>query len=109
MTPLHAPDQYWKLDEDEKKKLLNQSGPDGPLNYLVPNHLIGLNVSASCNIHDFMYSKARTSKDFKLADKIFLMNLMTQIEERPGVITPWRKILAYVYYSAVRIYSWFHK
>ena len=47
MAQLQAPKEYWELDASERKKLLNQCGPDGPLNYWVPNHLSGLDVSDS--------------------------------------------------------------
>ncbi len=109
MKKLQAPEEYWKLDNEEKKKLLNQCGPDGPLNQLVPNHLLGLSVISSCNVHDYMFIKARNSKELKEADKVFLKNMMTQIENNPSPVSIWRKMLAYIYFGAVRIYSWFQK
>ncbi|USN48064.1 MAG: hypothetical protein H6626_02940 [Pseudobdellovibrionaceae bacterium] len=109
MKKLQAPEEYWRLDDEEKKKLLNQCGPDGPLNSVVPNHLLGLNISDQCDVHDFMFSKAQNSEDFKEADKVFLKNMMTHIENNPSSLSIWRKMLAYIYFGAVRIYSWFQK
>ena len=109
MKKLQAPEEYWKLDDEEKKKLFNQCGPDGPLNNLVPNHLLGLNISAQCDVHDFMFANARNSEELKEADKVFLANMMTHIENNPSFVSIWRRMLAYIYFGAVRIYSWFQK
>ena len=106
---LQAPDEYWNLEDKEKKKLLNQCGPNGPLNHVIPDHLLGLDIGQSCDVHDFMFSQALNSDDHRLADKVFLSNMMTQIENNPSPISLWRKMLAYIYFGAVRIYSWFQK
>lgn len=106
---LEAPKEYWQLDETEKSKILNQCGPDGPLGSLIPNHLLGLDISAQCNVHDFMFAKAKDDEELREADRVFLKNMMTQIENHPGSLSIWRKMLAYIYFGAVRIYSWFQK
>lgn len=104
---LKAPDRYWLLTQKEREKMLNQCGPDGPLNLLIPNHLMGADISESCNIHDFMYIKAESKSDLREADRVFLDNMMTQVENGSKFSRFGRKMLAYFYYGAVRAYSWF--
>lgn len=106
---LKAPEEYWLLTETERKEMLNQCGPNGPLNHLIPNHLLGLNISESCDIHDFMYIKSLSGKDLKKADRIFFDNMMTQVKNGSSSVSIWRKILAYINFGAVRIYSWIQK
>jgi len=107
---LKAPKEYDLLSEKERKELLNQCGPDGPLNSLVPDHLLGLSVAASCDRHDFMFATAESARDFKQADQVFLENMLTQIEESESswLLKAARKGMAYLYFAAVRIYSLAH-
>ena len=104
---LKAPKQYIEASIEEKEKILNKCGPDGVINHLVPDHLIGLDISASCNIHDWMFTKAMSQSDHKKSDAVFLQNLKTQIREKKS--NPLLKYLrygfAYIYFGAVRIYS----
>lgn len=107
MKKLQAPEEYWQLDDEEKKKLLNQCGPSGPLNSLVPDHLLGLSLKKICDIHDFTFSKSKTSEDYKRSDQLFLKNMNTAIEvqTKSKPLAFLRKSLAYLYYLAVRTYS----
>ena len=109
MKTLKAPDEYWRLSDEEKKKLLNRCGPDGPLNRVVPNHLLGLSIADQCDVHDLMFIRAENSEELREADEVFLENMMTQIENNPGPLSFGRKLLAYIYFGAVRIYSWFQR
>jgi hypothetical protein len=107
---LQAPDSYWKLTDEQKDKLLNQCGPDGPLNKVIPDHLLGLSISESCNIHDYMFGEAIGQQEAKLADKVFLRNMKTQVESKNDrFLTTMRRFLAYLYYVAVRGYSKLNK
>ena len=56
-----------------------------------------------------MFFKAKNSDELKQADRVFLANLMTQIKNKPSSVSIWRKVLAYIYFGAVRIYSWFQR
>ena len=103
---LKAPREYDQLSEKERKELLNQCGPDGPLNQLIPDHLLGLPIHQSCDRHDFMFARANTADDFRHADQVFLENMNRQIEHSSsGWLKAPRRILAWVYYGAVRLYS----
>jgi hypothetical protein len=104
---LQAPSDYWSLSDEEKRKLLNQCGPDGPLSKLVPDHLLGLDISDSCNIHDYMYITAQNRDEQKVADMVFKKNMITQLEKAPYSNNIWRRIMAQIYYRAVRLYSSF--
>ena len=101
---LTAPDEYWALSEEKRKELLNECGPDGPLNKLIPDHLAGLPIKKSCNIHDFMFSEAKNKKDYKEADKVFLKNMNKEIEKGTNnfFLKSVRKLFSLIYYAAVR-------
>lgn len=109
MKKLQAPEEYWQLDYNERRNLLNQCGPDGPLNSLIPDGLAGLDISDVCDIHDYMFVKARNKQELKEADNVFLKNMMKRVKSEPGFKAFWRKILAHIYYGAVRVYSWFQR
>ncbi len=105
-TQLIAPNDYQSLSKEIKYEITNKCGPDGILNILIPNSLLGLDISESCNIHDYMFHTSRTSKNLKNADQIFLKNLKLQIRNNSsGFLKPIRTFMAYLYYTSVRIYS----
>ncbi len=106
---LQAPDEYWQLSKEERKKLLNQCGPSGPLVFFVPNNLLGLNISKSCNIHDYTFNNSKSNGDHKKSDQLFLKNLYFTIENqsKSKILQFLRKSLALVYFAAVRVYSGF--
>ncbi len=106
MSQLQAPKEYWSLSQKERLTLLNQCGPEGPLNGLIPDSLLGLDISESCNIHDFMVMKARNRNHLKVADDVFHRNMRSQIKVKPGFKGVWRQFLAYIYFKSVRVYSW---
>ncbi len=104
---LVAPADYWELTEDQKKQIVNQCGPDGPLNSLVPNSLFGLDISDECDAHDWMFVQAKNSRELKEADDVFLMNMKSKVREGTTLLPLiWlRESLAHLYYAAVRLYS----
>ncbi len=103
---LDAPKEYWKLTKEERDRLLNKCGPDGPLNSIIPNHLMGVDISESCNIHGYMYSIAKTKKDLDAANSIFLSNIKREIGNKKQTLLYFIRVgIGYIYYSAVRLYS----
>ncbi|MCB9092886.1 MAG: hypothetical protein H6620_10030 [Halobacteriovoraceae bacterium] len=104
---LIAPREYRKLTADQKSKIVNQCGPDGPLNSLVPSSLIGLDISEVCDIHDWMFTQARNSHEFKVANNVFFKNLKKKIAEYTSFAPlGWlQKVFAHIYHAAVRLYS----
>ena len=104
---IEAPEKYWQLTDDQRKKMLNECGPDGFLSVMIPNHLLGLDISQECNIHDLMFIEAKNQEDYLVADEVFLQNMNRKIEanSKSFVGRFFRKILAKIYYAAVRAYS----
>ena len=76
---LLAPRGYPDLSEKEKNMLLNKCGGDTITAALVPNTIIGTDISEACNIHDWMYINGKTKKEKALADFIFDQNIKTLI------------------------------
>lgn len=104
---LKAPESYWKLSDTDKKTLLNKCGPNGPLNSVVPNDLLFLDISEACQIHDFTFLESKSLQDHKISDRLFLENQRILIEKntRNPALKWARHIGAFIYYSATRIYS----
>ena len=104
---LDAPEEYWKLTHKEREKIVNECGPDGFINRLIPNHLLGLDISDACNIHDFMFAKAKNHEEHREADKTFLKNIDKKIIQGSKTFLGriLRKGLARIYYLVARIYS----
>lgn len=98
---------YINASNEEKSKIINKCGPDGFINYLVPDHILGLNVESACNVHDWDYSQAKDHKDLEKADKRFQKNLKKIItnETKNPILRFLRKGIAKIYYWAVRLYS----
>lgn len=94
-------------DEEINHKLLNNCGPGGPLNSVIPDSLLGADISTACNIHDWTYLEAKNEQDHRKSDHLFLENMKTKV--RLSKADPLLKFvrygLAYIYYGAVRMYS----
>lgn len=101
---LYAPFSYWE-DKEEKStnKIINGCGPQYLPSNLIPDRLFGLNLTPSCNIHDWMYFKAKNKNDFVLADKIFLKNMNSLNRLNKSRKTKLRKILINIYYYSVKL------
>ncbi|MCJ8276353.1 MAG: hypothetical protein HRT44_07840 [Bdellovibrionales bacterium] len=108
---LKAPESFVNATSEEKKEVINSCGPDGFINHLVPNHLLSLSVEDSCAIHDWTFAKAKNQKDHAKSDLLFLENLKAQVRRKESnfLIKHLRYGLAYIYFGAVRIYSFLTK
>ena len=106
---LYAPPSYWQANKVHLRSQLNGCGPSSWPSWVVPDSLVGLDISESCNIHDWMYYKSQSTNDYKNADEVFLENMKTQIDNKPESKASFRKIIryafSYLYFSGVRIYS----
>ena len=81
----YAPEGYWKLSKEDKKKIkLNKCGGDKITATLVPDYILGVDISEVCNVHDYMYLKGETAEDKKRAEKIFYDNLQVAVNEKKG-------------------------
>ena len=94
-----------------ENKKLNNCGPGGPLNYLIPDHLLGTKISSSCNIHDWTYLESKDEVEHRHSDLLFLKNMKAEVRAEPAhpVLKYMRFGLAYAYYGAVRMYSFLKK
>ncbi len=102
-TKLFAPADYWKLSPKAKAEICNGCGPKGLGGFLVPNTLWGLPIVEACNIHDFMWSIAKTIEEKNEADRVFLNNMIRIINARSGILLRGlRRYRAMSYYSAVK-------
>lgn len=109
---MQIPVEMLSADESTlRSKKLNKCGPGGPLNYLIPNNLLGVEISSSCNIHDWTYLDSKNEVDHRRSDYLFLKNMKAEVrsEHSHPVLQYARFGLAYIYYGAVRSYSFLKK
>lgn len=81
----------------------NGCGPKGWFGKLIPDHLFGLSVKSACDYHDQQYIQGGSSQQRKLADQIFLKEMLEKIKQKNDskVISFSRKVGAYSYYWGV--------
>jgi|GEM_PF-1557096 len=108
---LVSPDSLHKASDEARAKVFNKCGPEGIASYLVPNSLLGVDISTSCNIHDWTYFEAKNQLEHKVSDEIFLENMKQQVRNKTKdpILKTLRIGMAYLYFSAVRIYTFFTK
>lgn len=98
---LFAPKEYRKLCKEAKSEICNGCGAKGGISF--PSTFYGLDMSESCNIHDFMYYQGTTNQDKEQSDRVFLNNMLRIIEARSvWFLKPFRRNRARVYYLAVK-------
>lgn len=106
---LIAPQSYLDADPEVIAVLVNGCGPGGWKVDLVPDELLGLDISEACNIHDFMYTIGTCEADKKEADETFRKNLYTLIDQSTGfiesIIKYDRMLKADAYYEAVHLFG----
>lgn len=109
---LFAPADYWDILPTVRRKIVNGCGPAGWKGKYVPDHLLFLSITDACDIHDFMYWAGHTEADREEADRVFKNNMLRIIEAKSSnwLTRKIRRMLAHLYYSAVRdngsIYFW---
>lgn len=64
---------YLDAPQELRDKVCNDCGPEGLIGKLVPEHLLGTDISTACNIHDWMYQEG---EDRQKADLFFLTNMV---------------------------------
>jgi hypothetical protein len=105
---LFAPEEYWSTPPHILDEIVNGCGPGGIGDALVPDNIDwpwpwGLSITPSCRIHDYMYFVGETIDDKKAADRVFLNNMVRQIDAAGGffLLKRRRKNRAWIYYQAV--------
>lgn len=104
---LYAPAAYVNAATVVRRLVVNGCGTGGWKGALVPETIYGLDVTAACNIHDWMYVAGETIADKEEADRTFLNNLLRMVDASGG---PWllrrlRRRRARIYYEAVKIFG----
>lgn len=95
---LLAPESYHAATQELRNKVCNGCGPAGLLGKIVPEQLIGADVSEACNIHDWMYHEG---EDKQKADLFFLANMILICSRGKKWLFPFRMWLAGKYFLAV--------
>lgn len=102
---LYAPESFLRASEEVVKQVANGCGTAGWKGKLVPDTILGLNITLICNIHDWMYAEGATQWYKDHADCIFLYNMQNEINNAPGVLNYLlryhRRLRAHEYYLAV--------
>jgi hypothetical protein len=100
--------QYWALPEEMRRLLSNGCGPNSIKIDLVPDSLLGADFSIACEIHDVMYHFGLGEQDKKIADRTFLFNLLTVVDQHcieVGILDRLERVAlreaAFTYYKAV--------
>jgi hypothetical protein len=107
---LWAPEEYWRLSNQEKASLLNGCGPDGwkcdliSDNWFIGGYFKSDSLRKACDIHDYMYATGKVIDDKVRADRVFLNNMVRTITEGrgPGVLRMIRLWQAKIYYEGVK-------
>lgn len=101
---LMAPIDYWNMTPTKLALTNNYCGSSGFVTNIVPDNLLGINISEVCRIHDYMYEQG---KDKQLADETFLNNMFSIInkESKMMILKSLRKAKAYLYYFAVKLFG----
>jgi hypothetical protein len=98
---LEAPERYFRMFEAEKRLVCNGAGSKG-WGWLVPDTMWGLSVTEAANIHDYMYWWRLGRKE---SDKLFYKNMLSIINNKGGFLRYPRRLRAYTYYKAVRVFG----
>lgn len=103
-THLYAPESYINASPEVRAAAVNGCGPGGWKVDLIPDVIWWLDISPSCNIHDWMYTVGETLADKEEADRVFLNNVLRQIDAAKGcwLIKRLRLRAARAYYEAVQ-------
>lgn len=104
---IYAPPAYKKLTPKQVAAITNGCGPGGWQIDLVPDTLWGLDITAACNIHDYMYHVGEDIADKKEADRVFLNNMLRLIDAQTKCrwLKRLRRSRAETYYFAVDIFG----
>lgn len=99
---LWAPVSFLLLTQNDIKVLYNGCGPQGFLGKVIPESILGLNISFLCCIHDHMYERCCCEEDEDIADSIFAANMTNWVVHHSKWYSKLpRLILAAKYQNAV--------
>ena len=99
---LDVPTSYKEATQDERDSVCNGCGLEGWKGNLVPDSILGVDITEACYIHDWDYRHGTTLFGKHKADLRFLNNMIILINRRGGCLTWLRRWQAMGYYNAVR-------
>jgi hypothetical protein len=86
--------------ESAKAGVCNGCGPQGFKVDIVPDNILGVDISEACNIHDWMYNEAAASR--YECDLVFKRNMRTLVDTHGrGPLLYWRRVLVWWYWRGV--------
>lgn len=98
---LESPLSYKTAPQSVKDKCCNACGAQGWKVDIVPDNILGVDISEACNIHDWMYREAVDTR--KECDRIFRRNMTRLvISEKSDFKRYWRRVLVWWYWRGVR-------
>ena len=95
-------EEYKKASQSEREKAFNGCGLD---NDIIPDSILGVDITQACQIHDWDYVQGKTEKDRRIADLNFLKNLKTLITAKSSIFNFLRLAIAGIYFAAVRAFG----
>lgn len=102
---LLAPACFWSATSDWISDHSNGCGPASAKIDLIPDKIMGIDFTPACIIHDICYSIGLDEEDKRLADRLFLFNLLTLVDAHSGALARFERIAqreaAFTYYKAV--------
>lgn len=99
---LITPDGY----PDDDVECNGCGAANGLSRFFVPNTLYGLSVKEACDIHDYCYAVGTTGASKEAADEMFLVNMLTLIQEGSCWLRWLRERRAFKYYYAVKLFGY---
>lgn len=96
---LLAPASYLTADATERALVCNGCGPGSWRLDMIPDSILGLDISAACNVHDWMYE---WDGDREKADVWFLANMVISAMGGSKWLLPIRMVIISNYFLAVR-------
>lgn len=103
MIQYYAPPEVWPRLID--KNIPKNGCGAGFTAWLIPDKWLGLDFTIPCAIHDEMYALGKTIEDKEAADRIFLNNMLRTVNDRPFLLQPAGRFLAWQYYDKVEKYG----
>ena len=105
---IFAPDSFINATIEDLMRICNGCGQKGSW-FRPPKRMYGTLIVYACHVHDWMYSKGRTKKDKKNADKAMKVNIDKLIdkdgESKWYKPIPLQKTRSYIYYLGVKLFG----
>ncbi len=104
---LFAPEEFWLLTDSQRSDICNGCGTKGIVGWIVPDSILGVDITMACDIHDYMYNAGEIKADKFVADDVFLNNMLRLIDAHGGCATmqKMRCKIARKYYLVVKEYG----